>query len=1005
MGVTATASDSQGGPVTYGWTASCPAALSGSGTFTPSAAGQAPTWTAPANLTGTLQTCTLTVTATNGQGRSATASYGQGVNAAANTVTITAGPTGTPNPVGSSGTSALTVTATDVLGRPLTYAWSAACPAALGGAGTFAPSATERTPTWTAPANTTASVQTCTLTVVVNDGAGATATRTYGQGVTAAAALPTVTITSGPTGTPNPVGSGGPAALVVAATHSTGAALTYTWSAVCPAALGGSGSFAPSATGQTPTWTAPANGTGSVQGCTLTVVASDGQGTSATASYTQNVGAAAHTLTITVPPSGTPNPSAPGQGVALNVVAVDSLGHSLTHLWQATCAEVSGTGTFMPNASAATPAWTPPASPPGGTLSCLLRVTINDGAGQSASASFVQRVEPGGGVTEHTLTITTSPAGTPNPAVAGTAVSVTVTAVDSLDHPLTYQWTAGCPTLAGAGTFSPSPIGQTVSWTAPTNATGTLQACTLRVTVDDGQGETVSASYVQGVSSVPHQLTITAGPGGTPNPVDPGGSVAVSVTAVDTLDHPLSYLWQATCAGVATGGTFSPNATQANVTWKPPVHPAGDAFSCLLRVSILDGQGQSVDASYTQQVSATSAQSSRTEGEALEVAVPTLRATVGDRVVYLAWGQPLAADRAWLQVLRALEGAAPEPLGSIAIDPQAQGARLTHLPDGTRLANGERYRIGLVVERSSVVRPPRPSEFVVVKPGELGLAYPAGRPALFLPGYAGRGDAFGAFGDTLDFAGSTLKWQFGGRLCLTDLGPEPKADGCDSLEGKAGASADYFTLDFGSAVAEYGAPEVAAVLGHLSKAGVIEPITLVGHGTGVVAARRYLARTENADGRVAGLVVLAADADAGNNPAAVFCALTTQCLTVRSASPVELSVTSPDGRVVARGVSEIPGAAFTAQAGPEAVVTGTLCDARRLRDHGGWAGGRGCGNASDDRGRAGRARHRARERRPAQGGPGRGVCGDGEVAQDGHRYSVVGHRLSVLVTPFRRAGV
>ena len=418
VGVTATASDSQGGPVTYGWTASCPAALSGSGTFTPSAAGQAPTWTAPANLTGTLQTCTLTVTATNGQGRSATASYGQGVNAAANTVTITAGPTGTPNPVGSSGTSALTVTATDVLGRPLTYAWSAACPAALGGAGTFAPSATERTPTWTAPANTTASVQTCTLTVVVNDGAGATATRTYGQGVTAAAALPTVTITSGPTGTPNPVGSGGPAALVVAATHSTGAALTYTWSAVCPAALGGSGSFAPSATGQTPTWTAPANGTGSVQGCTLTVVASDGQGTSATASYTQNVGAAAHTLTITVPPSGTPNPSAPGQGVALNVTVVDSFGLTPTYLWQVTCGGVAAAGTFTPNASAAGPTWTPPAGPTGVEMTCLVRVTAAT-SGQAVTASYAHRVLADSGPSE--VTITTPPSGTPNPGASGGA--------------------------------------------------------------------------------------------------------------------------------------------------------------------------------------------------------------------------------------------------------------------------------------------------------------------------------------------------------------------------------------------------------------------------------------------------------------------------------------------------------------------------------------------------------------------------------------------------------
>jgi hypothetical protein len=810
---------------------------------------------------------------------------------------------------------ALAVTASDVLGRPLGYAWSAACPT-LGGGGTFGPGPNVQTPTWTTPANTTGSAQSCTLTVVVSDGQGATATQSYSQGVNAATSTPTVTITSGPAGTPNPVASGGTAALAVTATHSTGAALGYAWTAVCPAALGGAGTFAPSATVQTPTWTAPANGTGGAQGCTLTVVASDGQGTSATASYTQTVGAAVHTLTITVPPAGTPNPSAPGQPVALNVVAVDSVGHTLSYLWQATCAEVAPTGTFLPSATTATPTWVPPAVPAGGSLTCLLRVVINDGAGQSVSGSFLQKVEPGGGVSEHTLIITTSPTGTPNPVVAGGTTALTVSAVDSLDHPLTYQWSSSCPTLSGPGVFSPSATGQNVSWTAPPNTSGTLQACTLSVTASDGLGESATASYVQGVTFVAHSLSITAGPTGTPNPAPASGPVDLSVTAVDTLDHALSYLWQANCAGVATGGVFAPNASQANVTWTPPAHPAGEAFVCSLRVSILDGQGLSVSASYTQQVNAVAPASS----EPLTTSAPVLVATVGSQAVYLTWGAALAADRAWLQISRVVEGATPEPLGTLAVDPQALGARLTHLPDGTRLANGERYRIGLVLERAAAVRTPTAGEFVVVRPGELGLTYPAARPVLFLPGVGGRGDTAGSFGDTLEFAGTSLGWQFGGGLCLSDVGGEATVQPCGGFDEKTVPSADFFTLDLADGNAEYGTAEITAMLDELSRAGVTEAVTLVGHGSGRVAARRYLSTTQNADGRVAELVTLAEQAGAGNDIPTVFCALTTECLVVRATGAKDVSVTSPDGRVVAQGVSEIPGAAFVRASGPDAAV-------------------------------------------------------------------------------------
>ena len=67
---------------------------------------------APPNETGRQQSCTITVTATRGTS-TATNSYVQIVDPAADYVTITSGPSGTPLPVESAGQVSLAVTAVD----------------------------------------------------------------------------------------------------------------------------------------------------------------------------------------------------------------------------------------------------------------------------------------------------------------------------------------------------------------------------------------------------------------------------------------------------------------------------------------------------------------------------------------------------------------------------------------------------------------------------------------------------------------------------------------------------------------------------------------------------------------------------------------------------------------------------------------------------------------------------------------------------------------------------
>ena len=135
---------------------------------------------------------------------------------------------------------------------------------------------------------------------------------------------PIVTIVSGPSGSPNPVISGGAVNVAVSATDSHGLPLRYTWAALCPM-LGGNGSFS-DASAQSPTWTAPANMTGNQETCTLTVTVSDAQGAHATGQYSQRVSRASGPCdSLTLTPIRVM--FSPGGGIStVNVFASDSCG-------------------------------------------------------------------------------------------------------------------------------------------------------------------------------------------------------------------------------------------------------------------------------------------------------------------------------------------------------------------------------------------------------------------------------------------------------------------------------------------------------------------------------------------------------------------------------------------------------------------------------------------------------------------------------------------------------
>jgi hypothetical protein len=80
VSVSVAAQDSLGHNLSYSWQATCPAALGTHGSFSPSANVQAPTWTAPVNVSGILQSCALQVTAADNDGLQSVAGFSQNVS-------------------------------------------------------------------------------------------------------------------------------------------------------------------------------------------------------------------------------------------------------------------------------------------------------------------------------------------------------------------------------------------------------------------------------------------------------------------------------------------------------------------------------------------------------------------------------------------------------------------------------------------------------------------------------------------------------------------------------------------------------------------------------------------------------------------------------------------------------------------------------------------------------------------------------------------------------------
>ena len=155
-------------------------------------------------------------------------------------------------------------------------------------------------------------------------------------------------------------------------------------------------------------------------------------------------------------------------------------------------------------------------------------------------------------------------------------------AVDSFGHTPAFGWTATCPGAA-SGTFNNASLAM-ATWTAPTNTTTAVLACTLRVTGTDGHGLTTVRTYAQTVNPVPRiaSFTPTSGPVGTPVTIT---GVNLSRATAVTFTGPVSVTPSATPTALVASVPAGAVTGVLSVTTSEGTPTSAVAFRVLPRIT------------------------------------------------------------------------------------------------------------------------------------------------------------------------------------------------------------------------------------------------------------------------------------------------------------------------------------------------------------------------------------------------------------------------------------
>lgn len=221
------------------------------------------------------------------------------------------------------------------------------------------------------------------------------------------------------------------------------------------------------------------------------------------------------------------------------------------------------------------------------TLTAGLADKVNTGGIVDAAATIRQIAARAGppceGNCPPTVTLTASSLYVDN----GATVTLTATATDPDNDPLSYSWTAT------AGRLS-SQIASAVLDTTGVNPTPGADPVTVvvTVTVDDGQGNTTSASRSITVRppNQPPQITLQA----SPTTVRDGGVVTLTATGSDPDGDDIAYAWRTT-AGSILGSGASVYLDTTNVNPTPDAPPV----TVTVTVTAADGRGAATSATQT----------------------------------------------------------------------------------------------------------------------------------------------------------------------------------------------------------------------------------------------------------------------------------------------------------------------------------------------------------------------------------------------------------------------